>query len=114
MPALTALLDQQDASGTVVLASGDPMLYGIGSTLVRLLGADHVTVLPHPSSVSLAAARLGWSLDDLEVITTVGRPLALVHPALQPAGAYSSWSPSPPRPPTSANSSVIAGSGPAG
>ena len=84
MPALTALLDQQDASGTVVLASGDPMLYGIGSTLVRLLGADHVTVLPHPSSVSLAAARLGWSLDDLEVITTVGRPLALVHPALQP------------------------------
>ncbi len=84
MPALTALLDQQEASGTVVLASGDPMLYGIGSTLVRLLGADHVTVLPHPSSVSLAAARLGWSLDDLEVITTVGRPLTLVHPALQP------------------------------
>jgi precorrin-6B C5,15-methyltransferase / cobalt-precorrin-6B C5,C15-methyltransferase len=84
MPALTALLDRQDPSGIVVLASGDPLLYGIGSTLVRLLGADHVTVLPHPSSVSLAAARLGWSLDDLEVITTVGRPLALVHPALQP------------------------------
>ena len=85
LPGLTALL----VRGTyprrvVVLASGDPLLYGIGSTLVRLLGADHVTVLPHPSSVSLAAARLGWSLDDLEVITTVGRPLAMVHPALQP------------------------------
>ena len=61
--------------GLVVLASGDPMFYGIGSTLVRLLGAERVTVLPHPSSVSLAAARLGWPLDDVDVVSLVGRPL---------------------------------------
>jgi precorrin-6B C5,15-methyltransferase / cobalt-precorrin-6B C5,C15-methyltransferase len=70
--------------GLVVLASGDPMFYGIGSTLVRLLGAERVRVLPHPSSVSLAAARLGWPLDDVDVVSLVGRPLALLHPALQP------------------------------
>jgi precorrin-6Y C5,15-methyltransferase (decarboxylating) len=67
-----------------VLASGDPMFYGIGSTLVRLLGAERVSVLPHPSSVSLAAARLGWPLDDVDVVSLVGRPLELLHPALQP------------------------------
>ena len=44
-----------------VLASGDPMLHGIGGTLVRLFGPERVTVLPHVSWVTLACARLGWS-----------------------------------------------------
>jgi precorrin-6B C5,15-methyltransferase / cobalt-precorrin-6B C5,C15-methyltransferase len=68
----------------VVLASGDPMFYGIGSTLVGILGAARVTVLPHLSSVSLAAARLGWPLDDVDVVSLVGRPRELLHPVLQP------------------------------
>jgi precorrin-6Y C5,15-methyltransferase (decarboxylating) len=58
-------------AGLVVLASGDPMFYGIGTTLVRLLGPGRVRVLPHPSSVSLAAARLGWALDDTDVVSLV-------------------------------------------
>ncbi|HEY6295361.1 MAG TPA: precorrin-6y C5,15-methyltransferase (decarboxylating) subunit CbiE [Streptosporangiaceae bacterium] len=74
----------QDGGALVVLASGDPMFYGIGTTLVRLLGAAQVTVLPHPSSVSLAAARLGWPLDDVDVVSLVGRPPELLHPLLQP------------------------------
>jgi len=76
--------DGTDGPALVVLASGDPMFYGIGSTLVRALGADRVTVLPHPSSVSLAAARLGWPLEDTDVVSLVGRPLELLHPLLQP------------------------------
>lgn len=68
----------------VVLASGDPMFYGIGSTLARLLGPARLRVLPHPSSVSLAAARLGWPLDDVDVVSLVGRPRELLHPLLQP------------------------------
>jgi precorrin-6B C5,15-methyltransferase / cobalt-precorrin-6B C5,C15-methyltransferase len=86
LPGLPELLGDATlaAGGLVVLASGDPMFYGIGSTLVRLLGAERVRVLPHPSSVSLAAARLGWPLDDVEVVSLVGRPLELLHPALQP------------------------------
>jgi len=74
----------QEGAALVVLASGDPMFYGIGATLVRLLGAAQVTVLPHPSSVSLAAARLGWPLDDVDVVSLVGRPRELLHPLLQP------------------------------
>jgi precorrin-6B C5,15-methyltransferase / cobalt-precorrin-6B C5,C15-methyltransferase len=84
LPGLPGLIDAHAEAGLVVLASGDPMFYGIGSTLVRLLGADRVRVLPHPSSVSLAAARLGWPLDDTDVVSLVGRPLELLHPALQP------------------------------
>ena len=84
LPGLAGLVDAHAEAGLVVLASGDPMFYGIGSTLVRLLGADRVRVLPHPSSVSLAAARLGWPLDDTDVVSLVGRPLSLLHPLLQP------------------------------
>jgi precorrin-6Y C5,15-methyltransferase (decarboxylating) len=65
-----------------VLASGDPMFFGIGSTLIRL-GVD-IRVHPAPSSVSLAAARLRWPLETVDVVSVVGRPLELVHPAVQP------------------------------
>ncbi|MGC0417572.1 precorrin-6y C5,15-methyltransferase (decarboxylating) subunit CbiE [Embleya sp. AB8] len=58
-----------------VLASGDPLFHGVGATLVRELGADRVTVLPAPSSVSLACARLGWSVQNASVVSAVGRPV---------------------------------------
>lgn len=83
-PGLGDLLAGHAGAALVVLASGDPLWYGIGSTLVGMLGADRVTVRPHLSSVSLAAARLGWSLDDLDVVSLVGRPDELLHPVLQP------------------------------
>lgn len=83
-PGLSELVEKHSGDALVVLASGDPMFYGIGATLVRLLGASRVRVLPHPSSVSLAAARLGWPLDDTDVVSLVGRPLELLHPLLQP------------------------------
>jgi precorrin-6B C5,15-methyltransferase / cobalt-precorrin-6B C5,C15-methyltransferase len=84
LPGLPELIAAHAGSALVVLASGDPMFYGIGSTLARVLGAAHLTVLPHPSSVSVAAARLGWPLDDVEVVSLVGRPRELLHPLLQP------------------------------
>ncbi|CAO5189023.1 Precorrin-6Y C(5,15)-methyltransferase (decarboxylating) [Frankia sp. AiPs1] len=70
--------------GVCVLASGDPMFYGIGVTLVRLLGARRVRVVPHPSSVSLACARLGWAVQDVDVVSAVGRPLDRVRLLLAP------------------------------
>ncbi|HEY6310438.1 MAG TPA: precorrin-6y C5,15-methyltransferase (decarboxylating) subunit CbiE [Streptosporangiaceae bacterium] len=82
LPGLPELIAAHAGSALVVLASGDPMFYGIGSTLVRVLGT--VVVLPHPSSVSVAAARLGWPLDDVDVVSLVGRPRELLHPLLQP------------------------------
>ena len=73
LPALQTLLDEQ--SGDVhVVASGDPLLHGIGGTLIRLHGRDNVRVLPHVSSVALACARMGWNVHDTEVISLVTAP----------------------------------------
>jgi precorrin-6Y C5,15-methyltransferase (decarboxylating) len=84
LPGLSEQIAAHASAALAVLASGDPMFYGIGSTLVNLLGAERVRVFPHQSSVSLAAARLGWPLDDVEVVSLVGRPRELLHPVLQP------------------------------
>lgn len=59
-----------------ILASGDPMFHGLGSTVMKAVGRDRVTVLPSPSSISLAAAHLGWDLSDrapepVEVVSLV-------------------------------------------
>ncbi|WP_133645425.1 precorrin-6y C5,15-methyltransferase (decarboxylating) subunit CbiE [Paraburkholderia flava] len=62
-----------------VLASGDPMLFGVGATLARALPADELHVLPAPSSLSLAAARAGWPLQDVTMLSLVGRPIAALH-----------------------------------
>ncbi|MCF6473812.1 precorrin-6y C5,15-methyltransferase (decarboxylating) subunit CbiE [Nonomuraea sp. MG754425] len=71
---LPALMERHAGRAVCVLASGDPMFYGIGSTLVRLLGAADVRVLPHVSSLSLACARLGWAVEHVETVSLVGRP----------------------------------------
>ncbi|WP_026310733.1 bifunctional cobalt-precorrin-7 (C(5))-methyltransferase/cobalt-precorrin-6B (C(15))-methyltransferase [Parafrankia elaeagni] len=81
-PAVAGVVEEHAGARLCALASGDPMFFGLGTTLVRVLGAERVRVLPHPSSVSLACARLGWALDATEVVSLVGRPLASVHPAL--------------------------------
>ena len=57
----------------VVLASGDPLFYGIGKRLVDDLGAQHVTVYPNISSVAGAFARIKQSWHDAEVISLHGR-----------------------------------------
>ncbi|MBK5930420.1 precorrin-6y C5,15-methyltransferase (decarboxylating) subunit CbiE [Halochromatium salexigens] len=61
-----------------VLASGDPMFYGIGSQLAERLPLDELRILPAPSSMSLAAARLGWPLQRVRIVPAHGRPLARV------------------------------------
>ena len=69
-PFLDGLHAVRDVSGDVhVVASGDPMLHGVGASLIGLCGADRVRVLPHVSSVALACARMGWSVQDTEVIS---------------------------------------------
>ena len=70
LPALQTLLDGHKDDVHVV-ASGDPLLHGIGGTLIRLYGSEQVRVLPHVSSVTLACARMGWTLHDTEVISLV-------------------------------------------
>ncbi|MDE4535949.1 precorrin-6y C5,15-methyltransferase (decarboxylating) subunit CbiE [Pseudomonas sp. ITEM 17296] len=62
-----------------VLASGDPMFFGVGASLARQVPASEMRVLSMPSSCALAAARLGWPLQDVQVVSVVARPLAALN-----------------------------------
>ncbi len=67
-----------------VIVSGDPFCFGMGSLLARQIPVAEMCVLPAPSSFSLAAARLGWGLQDVATISFCGRPLEAIRPLLQP------------------------------
>lgn len=56
-----------------VLASGDPLCYGIGVTLLRYVSIDEMNIIPAPSTFSLVCARLGWSLTAVETLSLCGR-----------------------------------------
>lgn len=73
---LPGLLAEYAGRPVVALASGDPLVSGIASTLLDL-GAP-VRVVPAVSSVALARARMGWSFESCAVVSVVGRPVSLV------------------------------------
>ncbi len=82
LPGLRAALAEHPGD-VHVLASGDPMLHGIGSTLVATFGVEQVRVLPQVSSVTLTCARMGWAATDVEVISLV---TADTHTAVRRGG----------------------------
>ncbi len=67
-----------------VLASGDPYHYGVGDLLMRAIPAAETLCLPQPSAFSLAAGRLGWSLQDVALVSLHGRALEGIVRYLQP------------------------------
>ena len=67
-----------------VLASGDPFFYGVGSVLANHVAPEETLVVPAPSAFSLAAARLGWALPDIALVSVHGRALDRVRPHLHP------------------------------
>ncbi|MGX1097298.1 precorrin-6y C5,15-methyltransferase (decarboxylating) subunit CbiE [Amorphus sp. MBR-141] len=79
-----AALHARRGTPTVVLATGDPMHFGIGATLASHVPADEMAVLPAPSAFSLAAARLGWPLDGVACVSLHGRSVDALARALQP------------------------------
>ncbi|MGS0739034.1 precorrin-6y C5,15-methyltransferase (decarboxylating) subunit CbiE [Pseudomonas sp. GG8] len=78
---LSPVLEQR-GTPICVLASGDPMLFGVGASLARQVSVDEMRVLPAPSSYSLAAACLGWPLQDVVTLSVVARPLAALNAPL--------------------------------
>src|SRR4051812_22381652 len=81
--AIPAILARRGAR-VVVLASGDPFHFGGGATLARHVPVGEGLCLPAPSAFSLAAARLGWALQDVATLSLHGRPLDLLVPHVQP------------------------------
>src|SRR6202047_483307 len=70
----------------VVLASGAPFHFGVGKQLAEFVPAEEFVCLPQPSAFSLAAARMGWPLQDVSLVTLHGRSLQGIIRHLQ-AGA---------------------------
>ena len=69
---------------TVLLATGDPMNYGVARKLFELLPREEIIVMPHLSAFSLAAAHMGWSIPDCDCFTIHGRPAATLEAFIQP------------------------------
>ncbi len=82
---LPSLIASLDGDGHVVaLASGDPLVSGIATTLIKLLGREEVQVIPAVSSVALARAAMRWPAESHAVVSLVGRDVALVRRELAP------------------------------
>ena len=77
-------LDQLQGKKVVVIATGDPMWFGIGATLGRRYGPDAIKVIPSSSAFSLVAARLTWPLNEIDCLTVHGRDLDRVRAFLMP------------------------------
>ncbi|MBT3991775.1 MAG: precorrin-6y C5,15-methyltransferase (decarboxylating) subunit CbiE [Rhodospirillaceae bacterium] len=77
-------LDQYKGKNVAVIATGDPMWFGIGATLGRRYGPDEIKVIPAPSAFSLVAARLIWPVNDVQCLTVHGRDLERVKAFLMP------------------------------
>ena len=80
LPTLLALRPRRVA----VLASGDPLWYGIGRLLLRHVLPSEVTILPHVSAFQEACSRLGWPLEEVHAVTAHGRPVAALRRHFQP------------------------------
>ena len=63
----------------VILATGDPMVFGVGETLSRHFDTNEILVIPAPSAFSLVAARLLWSLSEVNCVSLHGRPIISIR-----------------------------------
>lgn len=72
------------SKSVIILTTGDPMWFGAGSTLLRHFQPNEFAVIPHVSAFQLAAARMGWALQNTEKLSLHGRQTCLIEPAIQP------------------------------
>lgn len=82
--ALIDLLRSYKGKRVVVLATGDPLWYSVGARIGRAIEPSEIVYHPQLSAFQLAAARMGWSMPDVETLTVHGRPVEQVIPAIQP------------------------------
>jgi precorrin-6Y C5,15-methyltransferase (decarboxylating) len=65
-----------------ILASGDPFWYGAGSSLTAHLARDEWQAYPAPSTFQLAAAQLGWRMEEITCHGLHAAPFARLRPVL--------------------------------
>ena len=76
--------DSASVQKVAIMASGDPLCYGIATKLLRHLPIEEIWIKPALTTFSLMCSRIGWSLPDVETLTIHGRPLEMLHPFVQP------------------------------
>jgi precorrin-6Y C5,15-methyltransferase (decarboxylating) len=81
---LIVLLRRFAGRRVVVLVVGDPLWYSIGARIGRAIPPDEIVYHPQVSAFQLAAARMRWSLADLETLTVHGRPVEQMIAFIQP------------------------------
>src|SRR3546814_15640223 len=77
-------IESRRGTRVCVLATGDPLWYGVGVSLLKRIPRSEIAILPGRSAFTLAAARIGWPLAEVDCLTLHGRPLSLLHPYIQP------------------------------
>lgn len=82
--ALIDLLGSWRGKRVVVLATGDPLWYSVGARIGREIDPAEIVYHPQLSAFQLAAARMGWSLADVETLTVHGRPVEQMIAFIQP------------------------------
>ena len=82
--ALIGELEKRRGKVVVVLASGDPLWFSVGAKIGRHLDPAEITYHPQIGAFQLAAARMGWSMADLETLTVHGRPVEQMIAFIQP------------------------------
>lgn len=76
---LPALLRQYTGRNICLLASGDPLYYGIGRWLLQHYAREQLHFYPAVSSIQAACHALGLALQDVQVVSLHGRPLATLR-----------------------------------
>lgn len=82
--ALIGTLTSFKGRRVVVLATGDPLWFSVGARIGRAIPPPEITYHPQVSAFQLAAARMGWSMADLETLTVHGRPVEQMIAFIQP------------------------------
>jgi precorrin-6Y C5,15-methyltransferase (decarboxylating) len=77
--------EHRGVCSVAVLASGDPMLHGVGPLLTRRLDAAEYRVIPNISAFSLACARLGWPVVETTLLSLVHEPVESIVRSLAPS-----------------------------
>jgi precorrin-6Y C5,15-methyltransferase (decarboxylating) len=92
-------IERHRGRAVAILASGDPFHFGVGKQIAAFVRADEFICLPQPSAFSLAAARMGWALQDVSLISLHGRALNGIIRHLQPGARILalSWDSATPR-----------------
>ena len=72
---LDRIIEASYENNVCVLASGDPLFYGLGRRLSRLVEKEHLSFIPSPASIQLAFSALNMPWDDATILSVHGRPM---------------------------------------